>query len=87
MVTNLNSETDLRYQYILNNQYSSSYDLSTEQMANKNLKWETTITRNFGFDFRIFKEPFVGIFGFILEYNKGFADVDFASRITVHIYV
>ena len=42
------SETDLRYQYILNNQYSSSYDLSTEQMANKNLKWETTITRNFG---------------------------------------
>ena len=35
-----------------------------------------------------FKEPFVGIFGFILEYNKGFADVDFASGdYRIHIYV
>ena len=54
------SETDLRYQYILNNQYSSSYDLSTEQMANKNLKWETTITRNFGFDFGFLKNRLWG---------------------------
>ena len=82
------SETDLRYQYILNNQYSSSYDLSTEQMANKNLKWETTITRNFGFDFGFLKNRLWGFFGFILEYNKGFADVDFASGdYRIHIYV
>ena len=54
------SETDLRYQYILNNQYSSSYDLSTEQMANKNLKWETTITRNLGFDFGFLKNRLWG---------------------------
>ncbi len=54
------SETDLRHQYILNNQYSSSYDLSTEQMANKDLKWETTITRNLGFDFGFLKNRLWG---------------------------
>lgn len=54
------SETDLRYQYILNNQYQTAYDLSTEQMANKDLKWETTITRNLGFDFGFLKNRLWG---------------------------
>ncbi len=45
------SETDRRWQYVINNQYQTAYDLSSSQMANKDLKWETTITRNLGIDF------------------------------------
>lgn len=45
------SETDRRWQYVLNNQYQSAYDLTSSQMANKDLKWETTITRDIGVDF------------------------------------
>ena len=66
------SETDLRYQYILNNQYSSSYDLSTEQMANKNLKWETTYQTNIGLDFGFFNNR---INGEIDIYNKDTKDL------------
>lgn len=47
------AESDSRWQYILNNQYQPSYDLSSEQMANKDLKWETTVTRNLGLDFTV----------------------------------
>lgn len=47
------SETDRRMQYVLNNQYQASYGLSSEQMANRDLKWETTITRNLGLDFTL----------------------------------
>lgn len=54
------SETDLRYQYALGHQYLSSYDLSTTEMANKDLKWETTITRNIGFDFGFLKNRLWG---------------------------
>lgn len=54
------SETDLRYQYALGHQYLSSYDLSTTEMANKDLKWETTVTRNIGFDFGFLKNRLWG---------------------------
>lgn len=54
------SETDLRWQYALGNKYSSSYDLSTTEMANRDLKWETTITRNIGIDFGFFNNRLWG---------------------------
>jgi len=54
------SETDLRWQYTMANKYLSSYDLSTTEMANKNLKWETTITRNIGLDFSFFNSRLWG---------------------------
>jgi len=49
------SETDRRWQYVLNNKYQTAYDLTSAQMANPDLKWETTITRNLGVDFSLFK--------------------------------
>lgn len=49
------SETDRRWQYVLNNQYQTAYDLASTEMANKDLKWETTVTRNLGLDFSILK--------------------------------
>jgi TonB-linked SusC/RagA family outer membrane protein len=54
------SETDRRWQYVLNNQYQTAYDLASEQMANGNLKWETTITRNLGLDFTLFHRRLQG---------------------------
>lgn len=54
------SETDLRWQYAIGNKYFSSYDLSTTEMANKDLKWETTITRNIGIDFGFFNNRLWG---------------------------
>lgn len=54
------SETDMRWQYALNNQYSSSYDYSATEMANHDLKWETTITRNIGVDFSFFNSRLWG---------------------------
>lgn len=54
------SETDMRWQYAQNNQYSSSYDYSATEMANRDLKWETTITRNIGVDFSFFNSRLWG---------------------------
>lgn len=54
------SETDRRWQYVLNNKYQSSYDLTSSSMANSNLKWETTITRDLGIDFSLFKSRMTG---------------------------
>lgn len=48
------SETDRRWQYVLKNQYQTTYDLASSQMANKNLKWETTVTRDLGVDYMLF---------------------------------
>lgn len=45
------SESDSRWIYTLAGKPQASYDLSSQQMANSDLKWETTITRNLGFDF------------------------------------
>lgn len=47
------SETDQRWQYGMNNSYLGSYDMTSEEMANEDLKWETTITRNLGIDFGV----------------------------------
>ncbi len=49
------SENDNRYQGGLNNACQSAYDLVSDQMANPDLKWETTITRNIGLDFGFFQ--------------------------------
>lgn len=54
------SETDSRWLYSLNGAAKSSYDLATTQMANSDLKWETTITRNLGFDFGLLKNRIWG---------------------------
>lgn len=53
------SETDMRWQYALNN-HLSSYDYSATEMANRDLKWETTITRNIGVDFSFFNSRLWG---------------------------
>ncbi|MBB3187970.1 SusC/RagA family TonB-linked outer membrane protein [Microbacter margulisiae] len=54
------SETDRRWQYALNQQYQESYTYANSAMANENLKWETTITRDFGVDFDILKSILSG---------------------------
>ncbi len=54
------AESDTRWQYGMNNVLLSSYDLASSQMANRDLKWETTITRNIGLDFTIFNSRLWG---------------------------
>lgn len=48
------SVSDQRFQYAINRQRQSAYDLASQTLANPNLKWETTITRNVGTDFTLF---------------------------------
>ena len=45
------SETETGYKQTINNALQPAYDLSSTEMANPDLKWETTITRNIGVDF------------------------------------
>lgn len=52
---NWTSENDTRWQGAFNGTYHPTYDLASSQMANPDLKWETTITRNIGFDFGFFQ--------------------------------
>ncbi|HET7899268.1 MAG TPA: TonB-dependent receptor, partial [Flavisolibacter sp.] len=54
------SVSDQRWQYAINHQRQSSYDLASSTLANPNLKWETTITRNIGTDFTLFKNKLSG---------------------------
>jgi TonB-linked SusC/RagA family outer membrane protein len=54
------AETDTRWQYGLNRVSQPSYDLASDQLANRNLKWETTITRNIGLDFSLFNHRITG---------------------------
>jgi len=54
------AESDTRWQYGLNNILQPSYDLASDQLANRNLKWETTITRNIGLDFTLFDRRLSG---------------------------
>jgi len=49
----------VRQQDAVNNTLLPSYSLATE-LANKDLKWETTITRNIGFDFGFFNNRLTG---------------------------
>src|SRR4029079_17264775 len=54
------SVTDQRLQYDINRQRQSSYDFSSSTLANPNLKWETTITRDVGTDFSFFRNRLSG---------------------------
>lgn len=54
------SVTDQRWQYAINRQRTSSYDLASSTLANTNLKWETTVTRDIGTDFAFFKNRLSG---------------------------
>ena len=47
------SETSANRQYSLNGVAQPSYKLASTTMANPDLKWETTITRNFGIDWGV----------------------------------
>jgi TonB-linked SusC/RagA family outer membrane protein len=49
------SVTDQRFQYDINRLRQSAYDFSSSTLANLNLKWETTITRDIGTDFSMFQ--------------------------------
>ena len=52
--------SDNRWQYGMNKTLQPSYDLATAQLANRDLKWETTITRNIGLDFSLFNHRLSG---------------------------
>ena len=52
--------TDTRWQYGMNRVLQPSYDLASAQLANHDLKWETTITRNIGLDFSLFNHRLSG---------------------------
>lgn len=54
------AETDILNQYAIGNELIPSYDLASAQMANRNLKWETTITRNIGIDYTLLKNRIWG---------------------------
>ncbi len=54
------SVTDQRYQYAINGERLSAYDLASSTLANPNLKWETTITRDIGTDFSLFNSRLAG---------------------------
>ncbi len=54
------SESSYKYQYVIGNDYQSAYDASSSRMANENLKWETTITRDLGLDFNVFNSRISG---------------------------
>ncbi len=50
--------------YGASNQQNPHYTLNNTQLANPDLKWETTITRNVGLDFGFFKERLSGSIDF-----------------------
>jgi hypothetical protein len=52
--------TDQTRQYGINHALIPSYDLASPQMANRDLKWETTITRNIGLDITLFQSRLSG---------------------------
>lgn len=54
------SVTDQRQEYDLNGVPQSAYSLASSTLANPNLKWETTITRDVGTDFTLLKNRLSG---------------------------
>ena len=54
------SESDIRNQYAIGQKFQATYKLASSNMANPDLKWETTITRDIGFDFTLFKSRLWG---------------------------
>ncbi|MEA5128478.1 MAG: TonB-dependent receptor [Proteiniphilum sp.] len=47
------TESDILNQYTINNTLVPAYKLASDQMENRNLKWETTVTRNIGIDYTL----------------------------------
>lgn len=58
--------------YGLGNQQNPHYTLSNSQLANPDLKWETTYTRNIGIDFGFFNERLSGSIDY---YNNNVKDL------------
>jgi len=54
------SVTDQRLQYAINGLRQSAYDYASATLANPDLKWETTITRDLGVDFSLFNGKLSG---------------------------
>lgn len=54
------AETDPRWQMGMDNIHQPAYDLASDQFANRDLKWETTITRNIGLDFTLYNNRLWG---------------------------
>ena len=54
------SENTLKNQYVMNGAYQSGYTYASLALANPNLKWETTITRNLGVDYALFSSRLSG---------------------------
>lgn len=54
------SESDPRWQYGLGNELQAAYDLASSQLANRDLKWETTTTRNIGLDYTLYNNRMWG---------------------------
>lgn len=67
---NWTAETDSRWFYALDGVAQPSYDLASSQMANPDLKWETTITRNAGIDFGFFRNRLTGTFDYYWNTTK-----------------
>ncbi|MFV0289801.1 MAG: SusC/RagA family TonB-linked outer membrane protein [Mangrovibacterium sp.] len=66
------AEEDQRWQMGLDNEHQPTYDLATEQFANRDLKWETTITRNIGLDYALFNNR---VWGTIEVYKNTTTDL------------
>ncbi len=56
----MNWKSDGLIKYSVNEQQQVSYSPASETIANPNLKWETTITRNVGLDYSLFDNRLYG---------------------------
>lgn len=64
------SVTNAKQQYTMDNKYISGYTYSSSSMANEDLKWETTITRNVGLDFGFLNNRLWGTVDFYWNTTK-----------------
>lgn len=76
------STTDRRDQYVIGDQYIPSYKHTSSSMANQNLKWETTVTRDIGIDFSLFKNRLTGTIDFYWNTTKDLLMLTTISGIT-----
>lgn len=56
----MNWKSDGKTRYSVNEQQQVAYSPESSTIANPNLKWETTITRNLGFDYGMFNNRIYG---------------------------
>ncbi|MFD1771473.1 SusC/RagA family TonB-linked outer membrane protein [Sphingobacterium suaedae] len=68
----MNWKSDGMISYSVNEEQQVAYSPASETIANANLKWETTITRNLGFDYSLFGNR---IFGTIDLYKNSTKDL------------